>query len=147
MQLDIEWLAREIGINPLNEGNRKALQAAFEFEFVNRNMPLIHQGTSLHDLYLLRSGSLRITRRNGNGSGDITLGISSKNRTFGEISFFGDEPATASVIAETPCEVYKLSCEKYQWLMQSHADLAMKLMAYILRGMGEVIHEMNNSKH
>ncbi|OIQ03965.1 MAG: hypothetical protein AUK36_01245 [Zetaproteobacteria bacterium CG2_30_59_37] len=145
MRLDIEWLAKEIGINPLNEDKREALQTAFEFEFLNRNMPLIHQGTSLHDLYLLRSGSLRITRRNG--SGDITLGFSNKNRTFGEISFFGDEPATASVIAETPSEVYKLSCEKYHWLMKNHADLAMKLMAYILRGMGEVIRDMNNSRH
>lgn len=144
MHLDIDWLAKELRIEPLNEENGQALQSAFSYEFLNSNMPLIHQGTSLHDLYLLRSGSLRVTRRNG--SSDITLGISNKHRTFGEISFFGDEPATASVAAETPSQVYRLSCEKFQWLMQNHADLAMKLMAYILRGMGEVIREMD-SKH
>jgi len=145
MHLNVEWLAKELRIDPLSAEQKQALQSAFVFEFVNHDIPLIHQGTSLHDLYLLRSGSLRISKRNGGG--DITLGISHKNRTFGEISFFGDEAATASVIAETPCEIYRISCEKYHWLMKNHADLAMKLMGYILRGMGEVIREMNNAKH
>jgi len=145
MQFNIEWLARELRIDPVGEEQRTALETAFSIEFLERDMPIIHQGTSVHDLYLLRSGSLRVVRKVGDK--EVTLGISKKNRTFGEISFFGDEPAGASVYAETPCELYSLSCEKFHWLMQNHADVTMKLMAFILRSMGEVIRSMNKSKH
>jgi len=76
----------------------------------------------------------------------VTLNKNSHSRTFGEMSFFGDEPASADVYADQSCEVYKISCEKFQWLMQNHADLAMKLMAYVMRNMGNVIRSMDNKK-
>jgi len=108
-------------------------------------MPIIHQGTSVRNLYLLHSGTLRIVHKNSRRT--VTLDARSNSRTFGEISFFGEEPASADVYADKPCEVYKISCEKFQWLMKEHADVAMKLMAYVLKSMGNVIRSMDNSKH
>jgi len=145
MHTNIDWLARELHIDPLLEGQKQALSTAFATEFIAKDMPIIHQGTSVSDLYLLHSGSLRIVHKNSSHA--VTLDATSHSRTFGEISFFGDEPATADVYAEVPCEIYKISCEKFQWLMKEHADLGMKLMAYVLRSMGNVIRSMDNSKH
>ena len=145
MNMDMGWLAKELRIYPLTDKQRRALETVFKVEFVPKDMPIIHQGTLVRNLYLLRSGSVRIVRRNG--SREVILGVSKKSRTFGEIRFFGDEPASANVISETPSELYSLSCENFQWLMKNHADVAMKLMAYILRSMGEVIRSMDNAKH
>lgn len=145
MQLNINWLAKELRIEPMDEDAQAAIETAFRFEFVGANIPIVHQGTSVHDLYILRSGSLRITHHKSGRS--VTLGQASKNRTFGEISFFGGEPATANVIADQPCEIYKISRENFEWLMHRHSDIAMKLMAYVLRGMGEVIRGIDKTKH
>jgi len=143
--MNIDWLIRELRIQTPGEEQRQALATAFRTEFISQDMPIIHQGTSVRDLYLLHSGSLRIAHKKDGQM--VPLKASAENRTFGEISFFGDEPATADVYAETPCEVYKISSEKFHWLMQCHADLAMKLMAYVLRSMGDVIRSMDNSRH
>ena len=145
MQINIDWLARELRIQPLSKEHREALDSAFEAEFIPQGIPIIHQHTSAQHLYILHSGSLRVVLKNN--SHIVTLNSSSHNRTFGEISFFGDEPATANVLAEQPCEVYKISCAKFRWLMQQHSDLAMKLMAYVLRSMGKVIRSMDNARH
>ncbi|MDQ6972163.1 MAG: cyclic nucleotide-binding domain-containing protein [Mariprofundaceae bacterium] len=145
MQLNIDWLARELRIDPLSKAQRNALISAFSVEFIGKDMPVIHQNTAVRHLYILHSGSLRIVHKNS--SRVVTLNTSSNSRSFGEISFFGDEPASANVLAETPCEVYKISCEQFQRLMREHADLTMKLMAYVLRSMGDVIRGMDNAKH
>jgi len=145
MQVNIDWLAEKLRIQALNKEQRGILATAFESEFVLKDMPIIHQGTSVRSLYVLHSGSLRIVHKNNFHL--ATLNKNSHSRTFGEMSFFGDEPASADVYAEQPCEVYKITCEKFQWLMQNHADIAMKLMAFVLRNMGVIIRSMDNSKH
>ena len=145
MNLNIDWLARELRIQPLTREYRVALESTFETEFIPQGMPIIHQYTSVQHLYILHSGSLRVVIKNN--SRIVTLNSDSHNRIFGEMSFFGDEPASADVLADQPCEVYKISCAKFQWLMQHHAGLAMKLMAYVLRSMGGVIRSMDNARH
>jgi len=144
MNLNMNWLTRELRITNLAEEQKQALERVFKAEFVGKGMPIIHQGTSVQDLYLLYSGSLRIVHKNNFHT--VTLNKNSDSKTFGEISFFGDEPASADVYANESCEVYKISCKNFQWLMQHHADIAMKLMAYVLRNMGEVIRSMDNHK-
>jgi len=143
MQLNIEWLARELRIDSPSADDLAALTAAFEAEFVAAGMPMIHQGTSVTELYFVHSGKVRIVHKNS--AHVVTLNARQDSRTFGEISFFGDEPATADVLAETPCEVYKISCAKYHALMQQHPKLAMKLMAYVLRSMGDIIRKLDRN--
>jgi CRP-like cAMP-binding protein len=145
MQLDIDWLSRELKIQPLSESHREALAQAFEYEFVAKGMPIIHQGTAVQHIYFLRSGELRIVHKNSYHV--VTLDITASSRIFGEISFFGDEPASASVIAERSCDIYSISFEQFQWLMQHHSDLAMKLMGYVVCSMGEIIRRMDNTRH
>jgi len=142
MNLNMNWLARELRIQSLTDEQKQALETAFKVEFVGKGMPIIHQGTSVSDLYLLYSGSLNIMHKNNTRT--VTLNKNSRSKTFGEMSFFGDDPASADVYADQSCEVYRISCENFQWLMQNHADLAMKLMAYVLRNMGEVIRSMDS---
>lgn len=144
MQLDIDWLARELKVQPLSEAHREALAQTFEYEFMAKGIPIIHQGTAIQHIYILRSGELRIIHKNS--SHIVTLDITTSSRIFGEISFFGDEPASADVIAERSCEIYSISFEKFQWLMQYHPDLAMRLMGYVVCSMGEIIRRMDNTR-
>jgi len=144
MQVNIEWLARELRLDSPSDDQLKALGNAFKAEFIVAGMPMIHQGTSAMTLYLVHSGSVRIVHRNN--ARTVTLDFEKISRTFGEMSFFGDEPAPADVFAEQPCEVYKISCMNFQELMQKHPKVAMKLMAYVLRSMGDIIRKIDHSR-
>lgn len=144
MSLDFDWLEEELRFEALSDDTRAVLRAAIEKEFIPEGMPIIHQGTSVQDLYLLRSGSINITQKHGDQ--EVTLTTANENKTFGEISFFGDEPAAANVLADQPCEVYKISCEHFRQLMREHPDIALKIMAFVVRSMGEVIRSMDSSR-
>jgi len=143
MDIDFSWLKNELRLGALSDEDKVALAEVFEAEFVPEGFPIIHQGTSVQHLYLLRSGSVTITQKHVDHV--VTLDAREEAKTFGEISFFGDEAAIANVIADQPCEVYKVSCENFRYLMQQHPGMALKLMAFIVRSMGEVIRRLDSS--
>jgi len=144
MHIDFTWLKKQLRLNVLSDEDKAVLAEMIEVEFVPENVPIIHQGTSIRNLYLLRSGNVTITQKHVDHV--VTLGSREGTRTFGEISFFGDEAAIANVTADQPCEVYKISCEHFRQLMQEHPDLALKLMAFIVRSMGEIIRRQDSSR-
>jgi len=144
MQLDFAWLKNQLRLDSMSDEDKAVLAEMIEVEFVPENVPIIHQGTSIQSLYLLRSGSVTITQKHVDHV--VTLGSREGARTFGEISFFGDEAAIANVTADQPCEVYKISCKHFRQLMQEHPDLALKLMAFIVRSMGEIIRRQDSHR-
>jgi len=144
MHIDFAWLKNQWNMDNLSDEDRAVLTEMIEVEFVPENVPIIHQGTSVQNLYLLRSGSVTITQKHVDHV--VTLSSREEAKTFGEISFFGDEAAIASVTADQPCEVYKISCKHFRQLMQEHPDLALKLMAFIVRSMGEIIRRQDSGR-
>jgi len=144
MHIDFTWLKNQLRLDSMSDEDKAVLDEMIEVEFVPENVPIIHQGTSIQNLYLLRSGSVTITQKHVDHV--VTLGSREEARTFGEISFFGDEAAIANVTADQPCEVYKISCEHFRQLMQEHPDLALKLMAFIVRSMGEIIRRQDSGR-
>jgi len=144
MHIDFTWLKKQWNIDALSDEDKAVLSDMIEMEFIPENIPIIHQGTSVQNLYLLRSGSVTITQKHVGHV--ITLGSREEAKTFGEISFFGNEAAIANVIADQPCEVYKISCSHFRQLMQEHPDMALKLMAFIVRSMGEIIRRQDSTQ-
>ena len=57
----------------------------------------------------------------------------------GEISFFSGQPASASVIADHPCILYKIGRDDFEQLMREQPTLVMKIFSLIVCNMGEVI--------
>ncbi len=142
MHIDFTWLKKQLRVVDFSDKDKAVLTRMIEVEFVPENIPIIHQGTSVQNLYLLRSGSVTITQKHVDHV--VTLSSREEVKTFGEISFFGDETSIASVTADKPCEVYKISCGHFRQLMQEHSDLALKLMAFIVRSMGEIIRRQDS---
>lgn len=90
---------------------------------------LTQQGRAAHWLYLIREGSVNVfiekdgvTRQVGElGAGDY----------FGEIALMSGEPRTASVVARTYVEAYRLDREAFRELIASQPDVAEKVAALI----------------
>lgn len=144
MNIDFDWLKNELRLQKMSKKERDALQNVIEPMFVLPGIPIIHQGASGSDLYLLRSGNVRITRMLNERETELSSGDYSK--VFGELSMFSDEPISANVIADQECIIYKISCEHFQQLMREQSGLALKLLTFIVRNMGKVIRHLDGKK-
>ncbi|MFQ5582705.1 MAG: Crp/Fnr family transcriptional regulator [Mariprofundaceae bacterium] len=141
MKLDYQWLETEVFKRPLGDNERQVLANAMEVIAVPPNMPIMHQGAQPSALFLLRSGFVNIVRKSGER--ETVVAARDNSKTFGEISLLGGEPVSASVIADIQCTVYKISRQNFLCLMQEHSALALDLMAFIVRNMGEVIRRLD----
>ncbi len=87
----------------LTEEDREAILEGAEERMLEADATLIQAGARREGLYLLRRGAVRVVRsRNGEPVVIARIGAGS---LFGEMSFFENEDASASVEAECPCEV------------------------------------------
>lgn len=145
MEIDFEWLEKELGLECLKEDHRQALKEALEIVYVPAGMAIIHQGMKVNSLYILRSGSVNIARKTEAGY-EIPLARSVRTKVIGETSFFTGNPATATVTADQACILYKLDRKRCHNLMQNHPDLAMQLMALVVRNMGEIIQRLDSQQ-
>lgn len=145
MEIDFDWLKNELQLKELAEEEREALQRTIHPTFVLPGIPIINQGTTGANLYLLRSGTVTIVRV-VNGQ-EITLSSGDYSKVFGEISMFSEEPVSASVIAREACIIYTISCQHFQQLMQENNMLAFKLLTFIVRNMGKVIRRLDTKKN
>lgn len=141
MSIDFSWLEKEVFSRPLCKEDRQALEACIELIYASRGMPIIHQGAEGNALYLLRSGSANVTRKLENQ--EIPLALGDKSKVYGEISLFSGEAVGAEVVADTQCIVYKITRDSFRQLIESHGELALDLMAFIVRNMGEVIRKLD----
>jgi len=145
MNIDFNWLKTELRLQTISKEERVALQAAIEPIFVLPGVPIIHQGAAGSNLYLLRSGNVRITRMFNEHETELSSGDYSK--VFGELSMFSDEPISANVIADQECVIYKISCDHFQQLMREHSGLALKMLTFIVRNMAKVIRHLDGRKN
>ncbi len=140
MDIDFAWLERAFG-QSLNESERRALRDAIEVINVPAGLPIMHQGAAGNALYIVRSGSTDITRKAGGR--ETVLARDDKSRVFGEISMFSGEPTSAKVVAALPCTIYRITREHFEGIMMNHCKLALSMLAFIVRNMGDVIRRLD----
>jgi len=150
MDVDFDWLEKAFN-RPLSESERQALNEAVEVINVAAGMPIIHQGSEGNALYIVRSGSTNISRKTG--SREAPLASEDQSRVLGEISMLTGEPASAKVMAALPCTLYKISRQNFEGIMMNQCKLALTMLAFIVRNMGDVIRRLdmkqmsNSSRH
>ena len=141
MSIDFEWLERAVCKRVLTKKERQALEEFIEVLSVPPGMPIMHQGMEGNALYILRTGSTNISCKVGNR--ETLLSRDDTSRVFGETSLFSGEPTSAKVVASLPCTAYRISREHFEEIMQKHCKLALNLLAFIVRNMGDVIRRLD----
>jgi len=106
LKLDYQWLETEVFKRPLSDDEQQVLADVMEVIFVPPGMPIMHQGAQPSALFLLRTGFVNIVRKEGDR--ETVIAARDNSKVFGEISLLGDEPVSASVIADIQCIVYKI---------------------------------------
>jgi len=142
MSIDLKWMEETIVRRKLTDGERDCLKRFVEVVYTPADMAIVHQGVQGGPLFLLRSGTFRITRKKRGNEIIITTG-DDEGRAFGEMSLLSEERTSANVIAESQCTSYKISREGFCCIMAEQSELALALMAHIIRGMASAIRRLD----
>lgn len=104
----------------LTADDRDALLAGARHLALETDAPLIQAGARREGLYLLRRGAVRIVR--ASQGENVVIARVVAGALFGEMSFFENEDASASVEAECPCDVDLIPREHVYALFRGRSD-------------------------
>lgn len=106
----------------LPEEDRQFLAHSLRYAPFTRNEPMVRQGTEAHWLYIIIEGSASVRVGAKGRQHEVTrLGPGS---IFGEMSLMTGAPRSATVIALTDVECYRLDKDAFQQVVQNRPEIA-----------------------
>ena len=107
----------------------KSLAPYLSIKFLQAGEPLMHEGESERELFILAEGELQVSIQ---GSVIATLHAGT---VVGEGTFFSGQPRSATVTPSTPGVAWGLSWDKFDAMSRKHPRLALDL----IRGLATVL--------
>ena len=94
---------------------------------------IIQEGKRYSAIFQIASGSCKIEKAlPGNEAHSVVLGTLKAGEIFGEMSFFTDKVASATVVAEEDVEMYMIDGEYVKTtLSKTHSDVMIKFYRYL----------------
>jgi CRP-like cAMP-binding protein len=108
-----------------------------------RGAPVFAEGTAGDKLYVILSGSIRISRQVP-GMGEEALAILKTGDYFGEMALIDDFPRSADAIAHESCRLLVLTKERVADLLFVDRDLAYDLLWSFVRTLSARLRETND---
>jgi len=137
MTLDIEWLEDRVFLTKIDSTDAKLIEKVTDIHTFKAGDEILEQGKPGGALYFVRSGKVTI---HCNGE-QLTSG--GEANLFGELSFLTDDPVSATVRAETDCEIYVLNRNGYSKIMGESPPLVFALFTYILKNTNSIVNRIN----
>ncbi len=103
----------------------EAFVAAADRKFVPANHVFFGMGSLNSSLFIIRTGSVKVDRLGT--ADDIPLATLGVGQIFGEMSFMDGSRTTAAVTAREPTEVFEISREFVDKLLNEKPSLGLKL--------------------
>ncbi len=92
---------------------------------------LIKQGDTGVGLYVIISGTVRITQANNPDKAEVDLGTAGPGSELGEMSLLDDLPRSATVTAVTDVTALLLPVWEFRTTLRSHPDIALRLLSVL----------------
>lgn len=144
MNIDIEWLEEQVFLCKLSREDSVLLDNLFVVSSYAIDDVVVKQGESGGELFLMRSGSARITCDSDGEK--IQVADIGEGAMFGEMSFLTGDAIRATVTVSEDSVIYSLSRRAYSELMVKNQDLVYSLFAHMLIHAGSVIRRMNDER-
>ncbi len=130
------WLRQTLG-----ERHAQALQAHMSPVALAAGEPLFAQGDASDALYLLRQGRLAIVL--GPPGAARTLRLIEAGSVVGEMGVYRQSPRSATVVAQTPAQLWRLSLSSMQAMTQQDPALSVQLNQALLRLLADRLEHAN----
>jgi SulP family sulfate permease len=133
---DLHRVASPDGAGDPLAGLPDGLREYFQGETVPQGTVLIHQGAPADDLFVLESGRLEVEATSPEGT-RMRLSSASSGVMVGEVAWYLGGQRTADVIAETECEVLRLSRASMERMERDEPELAVALHRRLAESLAE----------
>jgi MFS family permease len=121
--LGVRVFIRQVPVlSSLSHGVLDDLASRMQLEKVPDDTVIVRQGEHGDRLYIIKSGEAEVVVK-GNREQEVALETLAKMDYFGEIALLRDVPRTATVKARGPVELYSLSRDDFQSLLQRSEEL------------------------
>ena len=105
---------------------------------------IIIEGELGDKLYILYKGTVRIIKRTlNNEKYTVTLLLSDDNIFFGEVALIDSDKRSATVLAESNCEVFSIERKKYIEICENDPLLGYKITLQIANRIASSLRKMN----
>lgn len=124
-------------LSSLSSEERLELASFMRLAPFGRGEVITRQNAIAHWLYVLTKGEVEVRVRGDNGAEKMVARLSAPN-VFGEMGVMTGEPRTASVIAATEVECYRLDKEAFQRALKQRPEIAESVSSVMARRRGEL---------
>ena len=100
---------------------------------------IVHEGDEDRALYVIAKGRARVLR------GGVHLGTVEAGEAFGEIALIAGGTRTASVVAETDCDLLVLDSDSFERFAEEHVSLALRVLREIVASTSSRLSRMNET--
>ena len=80
---------------------------------------ICYEGDEAHDFYIIKSGEVEVLVNRGWNQREL-VAVNGPNEWFGERALFSDRPRSATVVARTEVELWRLTKEKFDALVEEN---------------------------
>lgn len=122
---------RETFLSDLSEVDRKVIFDLCTRQTVRPRAVIVSQGSSGRDMFIVVSGSLKVSVLSGEGK-EISFVVLRQGDYFGELSMIDGRRRSATVTAIESSELLVLSHAEYQRLLREHPHTATEFLTRML---------------
>ena len=109
-----------------------------------KNSTLFVEGMTGEILYLIRKGSVNITKK-GTANQEIVLATLAEGEFLGEMSLIDNRPRTATARVAEESQLLVMTKKAFSALLEKHPDIALKILLVFLRIANERLRKANES--
>lgn len=103
---------------------------------VDRGTVVVTAGEMTNSLFVLLSGSAKVTNSDGDGR-EVILSILGPREFFGEMGLLDGSPRSANVVALESCELLVLAKQDFERCLKENYDVTRELMLSLVRRLRE----------
>jgi CRP/FNR family transcriptional regulator, cyclic AMP receptor protein len=126
-----DTLARVDLFAGLDKKDLQVLTNACQERTYKAGSTLIKQGDTGVGLYVIISGTVRITQANNPDKAEVDLGTAGPGSVLGEMSLLDDLPRSATVTAVTDVTALLLPVWEFRTTLRNHPDIALRLLSVL----------------
>ncbi len=126
--LDIA-LARSRLFYDLTPEERKKIINSFQFIRAKKNDLIIQEGKESDELYLIKSGEVKVFTRDPKSKKPILLAILGPHDFFGEIAFITNQSRSASVVVSKDSELLRIEKRKMEDIIYQFPQISKRLQS------------------
>ncbi len=102
------------------------------------------EGESGDAMFIVTSGTLRVSRRAGGGEEEATIAEMGEGEVFGVMTLFDRAARQATVRAEESAELYRLDADTFQGLMDDEPAMATSMLSCLARRLRHETHAVES---